>query len=55
MEAPTARADEPYDREADEARHQEPERQAASASASRGRRPAVPAWDDIMFGPRRRD
>ncbi len=55
VEAPAARADEPYDREADEARHQEPERQAASASASRGRRPAVPAWDDIMFGPRRRD
>ena len=55
LEAPVARADEPYDREADEARHQEPERQAASASASRGRRPAVPAWDDIMFGPRRRD
>ena len=55
VEAPVSRADEPYDREADEARHQEPERQAAAASASRGRRPAVPAWDDIMFGPRRRD
>jgi hypothetical protein len=55
VEAPVPRADEPYDREADEARRHEPERQAATASASRGRRPAVPAWDDIMFGPRRRD
>ncbi len=51
-EAPAVRADEPYDREADEARRHEPQQAAA---ASRGRRPAVPAWDDIMFGPRRRD
>lgn len=55
VEAPAPGADEPYDREADEARDQQPQRQAAAASASRGRRPAVPAWDDIMFGPRRRD
>ena len=31
----------------------EPVRQAASAS--RGRRQPVPSWDDIMFGPRKRD
>jgi DNA-binding CsgD family transcriptional regulator len=43
-------ADEVYDREADEGRH-EPARQVARA----GRRPAVPSWDDIMFGARRRD
>ena len=52
-----ATTDEVYDREADEAREAarraEPVRQAASAA--RGRRPAVPSWDDIMFGPRRRD
>ncbi len=57
---PASPADEVYDREADEARdsgrHEgpaEPVRQAAAAA--RGRRPAVPAFDDIMFGPRRRD
>jgi hypothetical protein len=41
--------DEVYDREADEARA------AVPAAATRGRRPSVPAWEDIMFGPRRRD
>lgn len=55
-----SRADEVYDREADEARaHEEAEQRAAvparPASARHARRPAVPAWDDIMFGPRRRD
>jgi hypothetical protein len=44
-----AAADEVYDREADEAR------EAERRVATRGRRPAVPSWDDIMFGPRRRD
>jgi hypothetical protein len=53
-----APADQVYDREADEARHTEaaaamPMRQAASAT--RGRRQPVPSWDDIMFGPRKRD
>jgi len=47
-EAPAARRDEVYDREADV----EP---AAEQVAARGRRPHVPAWEDIMFGPRRRD
>jgi hypothetical protein len=42
--------DEVYDREADEARAA-----AVPAAAARGRRPHVPAWEDIMFGPRRRD
>jgi hypothetical protein len=52
-------ADEVYDREADEARAAmpaepvEPVRHAASAT--RGRRQPVPSWDDIMFGPRKRD
>jgi Protein of unknown function (DUF3071) len=54
-------ADEVYDREADEARaaaaaaaaaaEQAPARQVARA----GRRPAVPAWDDILFGARKQD
>ncbi|MGZ4614531.1 MAG: septation protein SepH [Actinomycetes bacterium] len=43
-------ADQVYDHEADQART-EPERQVARA----GRRPAVPSWDDIMFGARKRD
>jgi hypothetical protein len=51
---PVSPADEVYDREADEALAAEPVRQAA-ASASRGRRQPVPSWDDIMFGPRKRD
>lgn len=47
-------SDEVYDREADEAREaQEPVRQVAAGRA--GRRPAVPSWDDIMFGTRKRD
>jgi hypothetical protein len=58
-EAPQApeTADEVYDREADEARaaavasDQPPVRQVARA----GRRPAVPAWDDILFGARKPD
>ncbi len=49
---PVSPADQVYDREADE-RAAEPVRQAASAS--RGRRQPVPSWDDIMFGPRKRD
>jgi hypothetical protein len=51
-------ADEVYDREAEEARaaeaaalRAEPARQVARA----GRRPAVPAWDDIVFGARKHD
>ena len=66
--APRSPADEVYDREADEApaampsaapmpaepvEPVEPARHAASAS--RGRRQPVPSWDDIMFGPRKRD
>jgi hypothetical protein len=62
---PRSPADEVYDREADEApaampsaapmpaEPVEPARHAASAS--RGRRQPVPSWDDIMFGPRKRD
>ena len=52
-------ADEVYDRELEEERRRTagsdvaPARQAVAAS--RGRRPHVPSWDDIMFGPRRRD
>ena len=50
--------DEVYDRERDEARqhqpvHDEPVQQVAAARSHR--RPAVPSWDDIMFGTRRRD
>jgi hypothetical protein len=53
-QAPRSPADEVYDREADEAREaDEPARQVATARA--GRRPAVPSWDDIMFGTRKRD
>jgi hypothetical protein len=45
-------ADEVYDIEADEvAAAEAPVRQVARA----GRRPAVPAWDDIVFGARKRD
>ncbi len=61
---PGAPADEVYDREADlvaarpdspaaaEPHPPEPARQVASARA--GRRPAIPSWDDIMFGTRKR-
>ena len=53
-------ADEVYDREADEARQAaeraaQPEPMRQAASASRGRRQPVPSWDDVMFGPRKRD
>ena len=48
-----AGADEVYDRERDEAPHEEPVPQVAAARSHR--RPAVPSWDDIMFGTRRRD
>jgi hypothetical protein len=48
-----ATADEVYDREADERGAREPEQQAAPARPAR--RPSVPSWDDIMFGPRKRD
>jgi hypothetical protein len=52
--APPSPADEVYDREADEARAAaEPARQVAARAG--GRRPAVPSWDDIMFGTRKRD
>lgn len=50
-------ADEVYDREAEEARvagaasDEPPARQVARA----GRRPVVPAWDDILFGARKHD
>jgi hypothetical protein len=47
------RPDEVYDRERDEAQH-EPVQQVAAVARSH-RRPAVPSWDDIMFGTRRRD
>lgn len=43
--------DEVYDREADEAR--ETARRQEVAAAKTGRRPPVPSFDDIMFGPRR--
>ncbi len=56
----TSPADEVYDREREEARQAgvpaesaEPVRQVAVGRS--GRRPAVPAWDDIMFGTRKRD
>ena len=45
--------DEVYDREADECSGRTPEQEAAPARAAR--RPSVPSWDDIMFGPRKRD
>jgi len=50
--------DEVYDRERDEARQHEPmehEPVQQVAAARSHRRPAVPSWDDIMFGTRRRD
>jgi hypothetical protein len=48
--------DEVYDHEADEARERERvEQQVARQVARGGRRPAVPSWDDIMFGTRRPD
>jgi hypothetical protein len=68
-DAAVSGADEVYDRERDEARRQEPTREPAHepmhepmhdepvqqvAAARSHRRPAVPSWDDIMFGTRRR-
>ena len=50
--------DEVYDRERDEARQHEQmeQEQVQQVAAGRShRRPAVPSWDDIMFGTRRRD
>jgi hypothetical protein len=48
--------DQVYDHEADEARERERvEQQGARQVARGGRRPAVPSWDDIMFGTRRPD
>jgi hypothetical protein len=54
-EQPRSQADEVYDREADEARHAEAEPVRQAAAAGSRRHPAIPSWDDIMFGPRRRD
>ncbi len=57
--ASSSAVDEVYDREADERRgasavdHGVPA--GASGPAVRGRRQPVPSWDDIMFGPRKRD
>jgi len=53
-------ADEVYDVEADQKRAAEvaelAEEQAPVRQVARGgRRPAVPAWDDIVFGARKRD
>lgn len=50
---PAVAADEVYDREADEVVAAEPAREAVAARPAR--RPAVPSFDDIMFGPRKRD
>lgn len=47
-------ADEVYDREADELRSSPPPSRETAAGRA-GRRPAVPSFDDIMFGPRRGD
>ena len=51
--------DEVYDRERDEAREaqaEEPvEAERQAAVGRHGRRPAVPSWDDIRFGTKRRD
>jgi hypothetical protein len=50
-------ADEVYDREADDARAAaaSSDQPAARQVARAGRRPAVPAWDDILFGARKHD
>lgn len=54
---PASPVDEVYDREADEARERERREAQGTGPAARsgGRRPAVPSWDDIMFGTRRSD
>lgn len=60
-QAPAQSADEVYDHEADQpddastpARDDAPE-QPSRQVARAGRRPAVPSWDDIMFGARKHD
>ncbi|MDQ1615922.1 MAG: hypothetical protein QOJ60_1861 [Actinomycetota bacterium] len=51
-----AASDQVYDREADEADKAASGGAPAPRPAARGgRRPAVPSWDDIMFGAKRRD
>ena len=54
---PAETGDEVYDHEADQKRAAEiAEEQAPVRQVARGgRRPAVPAWDDIVFGARKRD
>lgn len=55
---PSYTRDEVYDRvldEADEAGRALPVEPTRRAASGRGRHPAIPSWDDIMFGPRRRD
>jgi Protein of unknown function (DUF3071) len=55
VEAPE-QGDEVYDHEADQARAGETAEPAPVRQVARGgRRPAVPAWDDIVFGARKRD
>lgn len=59
LDVPTP--DEVYDREADERRSRETvgghvqNGGQAAAAARPAKRPSVPSWDDIMFGPRKRD
>jgi Protein of unknown function (DUF3071) len=60
LSVPGEMADEVYDVEADQKRAAEiaqiAEEQAPVRQVARGgRRPAVPAWDDIVFGARKRD
>jgi hypothetical protein len=52
---PTLPSDEVYDREADEAARASGQPVPKVAAGRSGRRPAVPSWDDIMFGTRKRD
>ena len=52
---PAAPADEVYDREADEAAADRAQPAPQAVTARPARRPAVPSFDDIMFGPRKRD
>jgi hypothetical protein len=53
--AETKTGDEVYDIEADQARHVEADHEPVRQVARAGRRPAVPAWDDILFGARKHD
>ncbi|MGH8969967.1 MAG: septation protein SepH [Actinomycetes bacterium] len=48
-------ADQVYDHQADPGRPPDAPEQPARQVARAGRRPAIPSWDDIMFGTRRRD